>query len=189
MCLSQKRNRTVDVQFCRRMRDTNLTMWSKQAGRQASRQASRHASRHANRHAKKQASTRKAFSRSHALEGLVNCALQTTNTKTQWDPYLLISKTPGLVIKQWYPVNCVATLWVLWSLVPLLQIRSEGLQCYTLMFTSHNRELTAKGGSAVILNLDKKKEIMMNMMNMVILLVTISYKIGTGKDQNSSESI
>ena len=90
-----------------------------------------------------------------------------TTKPMRWDPYLLISKTLGLVIKQWYPVNCVATLWVLWSLVPLLQIRSEGLQCYTLMSTSHNRELTAKGGSAALLNFDTTKEIMMNM---VILL-------------------
>ena len=44
---------------------------SKQVGRQASKQAGRQASKQAGRQASKQAGTRKAFSRSHALEGLV----------------------------------------------------------------------------------------------------------------------
>ena len=48
---------------------------SKQAGRKAGKQegkqAGRYVHRQAGRHAGRQASTRKAFSRSHALEGLV----------------------------------------------------------------------------------------------------------------------
>ena len=43
----------------------------KQAGKQASRQASRQAGKQACKQEGKQAITRKAFSRSHALEGLV----------------------------------------------------------------------------------------------------------------------
>ena len=43
----------------------------KKSGRKAERQASRQASRQAGKKAGRQASTRKAFSRSHALEGLV----------------------------------------------------------------------------------------------------------------------
>ena len=44
---------------------------SMHASKQESKQASMHAGRQASKQASKQASTRKAFSRSHALEGLV----------------------------------------------------------------------------------------------------------------------
>ena len=42
--------------------------------------------------------------------------------------------------------------------MPLLQIRREGLQCYTLMSTSHTRELTAKGGSTPPLSCDQESK-------------------------------
>ena len=73
----------------------------KQAGRQASRQASRQAGRQASRQAcrqqtgrqggkqaskqaGRQASTRKAFSRSHALEGLVSCERRSSISYNLW---------------------------------------------------------------------------------------------------------
>ena len=60
------------------------------AGKQASRQAGKQAGRQAGKQEGKQASSRKAFSQSHALEGLVKIFL----TYSQASPLQLISPSP-----------------------------------------------------------------------------------------------
>ena len=52
--------------------------------------------------------------------------------------------------------------------VPLLQIRSEGLQCYTLMSTSHTQELMAKGGSTLLLNWHQENKIIISTSSRVL---------------------
>ena len=70
--------------------------------------------------------------------------------------------------------------------MPLLQIRREGLQCYTLMSTSHTRELTAKGGSTPPLSYDQEKKKKKNLGPMCYgPLDILSSRIGL--DQNLKE--
>ncbi len=76
---------------------------SKQAGRQASRQASRQAG---SRQASRQASTRKAFSRSHALEGLVFWLSHAyKKEETQLNQFKYNKSFGGFSNEKWFKVS------------------------------------------------------------------------------------